>query len=188
MQFLRDISIKRKLIGIIMATSTVALMLACSTFLAYELVTYRSTVTQQLTTLAQIVAESSTAALAFDDRRSAGETLAALRAEPNLVAACIYTKDGRPIHAQRIAAGFAPQSRQAGRPVSGRFSGAVSAGGFRWRLDRNHIFEEKSPGYECAPAALCRNRFGSVAALLSGGAAGVVQAATGHLGAYAAPG
>jgi signal transduction histidine kinase/CheY-like chemotaxis protein len=92
----RDISIKRKMIGIIMATSTVALMLACSAFLAYELVTYRRTATQELTTLAQIVAESSTAALAFDDRRSAGETLAALRAEPNLVAACIYTKDGRP--------------------------------------------------------------------------------------------
>jgi signal transduction histidine kinase/DNA-binding response OmpR family regulator len=96
MRAFRDISIKRKLIGIIMVTSTVALLLACFTFLAYELVTYRKTVTQQLTTLAQIVAESSTAALAFDDRRSAGETLAALRAEPNLVAACIYTKDGRP--------------------------------------------------------------------------------------------
>ena len=99
MQTFRDISIKRKLIGIIMVTSTVALMLACSTFLAYELVTYRKTVTQQLTTLAQIVAQSSTAALAFDDRRSASETLAALRAEPNLVAACIYTKDGRPFAA-----------------------------------------------------------------------------------------
>jgi signal transduction histidine kinase/CheY-like chemotaxis protein len=96
MRAFRDISIKRKMIGIIMATSTVALMLACSTFLAYELVTYRSTVTQQLTTLAQIVAESSTAALAFDDRRAARETLAALRAEPNLVAACIYTKNGQP--------------------------------------------------------------------------------------------
>jgi signal transduction histidine kinase/DNA-binding response OmpR family regulator len=96
MRRFRDISIKQKLIGITMLTSTVALLLACSTFLAYELVTYRTTLTQQLTTLAQIVAESSTAALAFDDRRSAGETLAALRAEPNLVAACIFTKDGRP--------------------------------------------------------------------------------------------
>jgi signal transduction histidine kinase/CheY-like chemotaxis protein len=93
----RDISIKRKLIGINMATSTVALMLACCTFLAFELVTFRKTATQQLTTLAQIVAGSSTAALAFDDRRSAAETLAALRAEPDLVSACIYTKDGRPL-------------------------------------------------------------------------------------------
>jgi signal transduction histidine kinase/CheY-like chemotaxis protein len=116
MQFLRDISIKRKLIGIIMATSTVALMLACSTFLAYELVTYRSTVTQQLTTLAQIVAESSTAALAFDDRRSAGETLAALRAEPNLVAACIYTKDGRPFAAFMRSGSRRDLPRSPGKP------------------------------------------------------------------------
>jgi signal transduction histidine kinase/CheY-like chemotaxis protein len=96
MRAFRDISIQRKLIGIIMVTSTVALLLACSTFLAYELVTYRKMVTQQLTTLAQIVAESSTAALTFQDRRSATETLAALRAEPRLVAARIYTRDGQP--------------------------------------------------------------------------------------------
>ena len=95
MRAFRDISIQRKLIGIIMVTSTVALLLACSTFLGYELVTYRKMVTQQLTTLAQIVAESSTAALTFNDRRSATETLAALRAEPDLAAACIYAKDGR---------------------------------------------------------------------------------------------
>src|ERR1700690_1588986 len=95
MRRFRDVSIKRKLIGIIMLTSTVVLGLACSTFLAYEFFTYRATVTHQLTILARIVAESSTAALAFDDRRSANETLAALRAEPQLASACIYTKDGR---------------------------------------------------------------------------------------------
>ncbi len=42
------------------------------------------------------MAASSTAALAASDHASAGETLAALRAEPHLVSACIYTKDGRP--------------------------------------------------------------------------------------------
>ncbi len=96
MQPFRHVSIQRKLIGIIMLTSTVALALACSTFLAYEFITYRKTVTQHLAILAQIVAASSTAALAFDDHASATETLAALRAEPHLVSACIYTKDGRP--------------------------------------------------------------------------------------------
>jgi signal transduction histidine kinase/CheY-like chemotaxis protein len=99
MRAFRDVSIKRKLIGIIMLTSTVALLLACSTFLGYELITYRETVTRRLSTVAQIIAENSTAALAFDDRRSAGETLAALRADPRMVSACIYTKDGRPFAA-----------------------------------------------------------------------------------------
>ena len=96
MRAFRDISIKSKLIAIIMLTSTVALMLACSMFLGYELITYRKTATQQLATLAQVVADNSTAALAFEDQRSARETLAALRAEPHLAAACLYTKDGRP--------------------------------------------------------------------------------------------
>ena len=82
-----------------MLTTVVSLTLAGSAFLVYERVAYRSAAARQLTTLAQIVAESSTAALAFEDRRAAAETLAALRAEPNLVSACIYTSDGRPLAA-----------------------------------------------------------------------------------------
>ncbi|MGA2133725.1 MAG: response regulator [Bryobacteraceae bacterium] len=97
MQALRDISIKRKLVGINLLTGTVALLLACATFLTYELLTYRAMVTKQLTSLAQIIAHTNTAALLFEDRASATESLAALRAAPNLVAACIYTRDGRPL-------------------------------------------------------------------------------------------
>ncbi len=93
---LRDLSIKGKLIGIIMLTSTVALALACTILLGYEFVTDRRAAAQQLTTLARIVAENSTAALAFEDHRSAAAMLGALEAEPHLVAACLYTKDGRP--------------------------------------------------------------------------------------------
>ena len=82
-----------------MVASSVALSLACGTFLAYELITYRKSVTQQLSTAAQIAAQGTTAALTFEDRRSANETLASLSAEPNLVAACVYTRDGRPFAA-----------------------------------------------------------------------------------------
>ncbi len=82
-----------------MMTTTVALMLACSAFLTYEAVTYRKTATRQLTTLAQILAEGSPAMLTFNDRRAANEMLAALRPDPNLVAACLYTRDGRPFAA-----------------------------------------------------------------------------------------
>ena len=99
MRSFRDISIQHKLVAINMVTSSVVLSLACATFLAYELVAYRKSVTQQLSTGAQIVAQASTAALAFEDRRSAMETLATLRAEPNVVAGCIYTKDDRPFAA-----------------------------------------------------------------------------------------
>jgi signal transduction histidine kinase/CheY-like chemotaxis protein len=96
MRAFRDVSIKRKLIGIIMLTSTMAVLLACATFGMYESVAYRIRMVQHFAIIARVVAETSTAALAFDDRRSANETLAALRAEPHLVSACIYTKDERP--------------------------------------------------------------------------------------------
>jgi uncharacterized membrane protein affecting hemolysin expression len=95
MRCFRNLSIKRKLITIIMLTSGVALLLACSAFVIYELLMYRVIMTRELSTIAQIVSETSTAALAFNDQRAARETLAVLKAEPRIVAGCIYTSDGR---------------------------------------------------------------------------------------------
>ena len=58
----RDLSIKRKLTLVIMLTSTAALLLACGAFVAYELLTFRDVMTQELETLAGIISENSTAA------------------------------------------------------------------------------------------------------------------------------
>ena len=44
--------------------------------------------------LASIAGDNSTAALQFDDRRVAAETLSALRARTHMVAACLYRPDG----------------------------------------------------------------------------------------------
>src|SRR6266567_886839 len=87
-------SIQRKQTWIIMLTCCVALLLACATFVTYELLTFRKEMTRNLTTLAEIIGNNSTAALDFNDEKAAEETLAALRAEPNIVAACLYTKNG----------------------------------------------------------------------------------------------
>ena len=86
---LRDISIKRKLTLIIMAASTVALVLVSSGFVAYELITYRQTMTEDLSALAGIVGDRSTAALQFDDRADAEETLGALRQRNHITAAAL---------------------------------------------------------------------------------------------------
>jgi signal transduction histidine kinase len=50
---------------------------------------------QQLSTLGQIIASESTAAVAFDNQEDATEVLSALRAERPIVGACIYDKRGR---------------------------------------------------------------------------------------------
>ena len=91
---LRRASIKRKQMVIIMLTSSVALLLACAAFLAYEVVAFRRTMVENLSTLAEIIANSSKAAVQFDVPKDAQDTLALLRSERNIVAALIVTPAG----------------------------------------------------------------------------------------------
>src|SRR5882762_4778903 len=90
---LGNISIKRKLTLIIMAASTVALLLVSGGFVTYELVTFRKTMKRDLSTLAEIIGNRSTAALSFDNREDAEEDLYALTANPRITAACLYKGD-----------------------------------------------------------------------------------------------
>src|SRR5688572_8199604 len=87
-------SIRRQLIAIILITSTAVLALTCTILFGYEFVTFRRTMAEELTTLAKVIATNSTAALAFENNADAQEILAALRAEPTIVAAALYRKDG----------------------------------------------------------------------------------------------
>jgi len=79
-----------------MLTSTIAVLLACLGFVLSDLVTSRGRRAEELSTLAQVIASNSTAALAFGDRAAAREVLNALRAQPSIVAACIYADRGEP--------------------------------------------------------------------------------------------
>ena len=95
MSFLRHLSIKRKLTLIIMLTSSAVLLLACSAFMAYELITFRHAMTRDLSTMAEIIGTNSKVALAFNDQKAAQETLASLADKPHIVSACIYTMAGQ---------------------------------------------------------------------------------------------
>jgi signal transduction histidine kinase/DNA-binding response OmpR family regulator len=88
------ISIRRKLTLIIMLTSSMALLLACAGFIAYELVRYRTTTARELSRVAEVIGANSTAALTFWDRHAAEEILRALRADERVVAACSYDSMG----------------------------------------------------------------------------------------------
>jgi len=90
----KDIPIQRKLMVIIMLTTLVALVLSRAMFFAYELITFRHTTLNQLSTVGKVVAANSTAALAFDNQDDAQEILAALKAHPHLIAAALYNKQG----------------------------------------------------------------------------------------------
>src|SRR5271169_2567802 len=91
----RDLSIKRKMQGIILFTTGGALLLSCAAFLAYDLVTFRSAMKSDLSILADLVGSNSTAALTFNDPQAAREILQGLKAQPHIVSACIYSGDGK---------------------------------------------------------------------------------------------
>src|ERR1041384_3655693 len=95
MPFLRDVSLKRKLLVIIMLTSSVALLLACAAFVTYERAQFRGDMVDDLAVKAELFAEQSTAALSFKDPKAATEILNKLAAQKHIVFACVYSRDGQ---------------------------------------------------------------------------------------------
>jgi two-component system, sensor histidine kinase and response regulator len=92
---LKDTPIRRKLMGIILLISGAVLLLSCTAFFAYELVSFRQTMVRNLSTLAAVISANSTGVLAFDKQDEAGEILSALKAEPHVVAASLYDAQGK---------------------------------------------------------------------------------------------
>jgi signal transduction histidine kinase len=91
---LNDTPIRKKILRAIMITSGAVLLLTCSVYFAYDIYTFRQSMVRQLSTLGQIIAANSTAALAFDSKEDAEEVLSALKAELHVRTACLYDKDG----------------------------------------------------------------------------------------------
>ena len=91
----RNLSITRKLMLIATLTSSLALLLASIGFVLYDQTAFRARMSQDLMTQAEIIGSNSMAALAFQDKRAVTESLSALQAKDEIVAAAIYTPDGR---------------------------------------------------------------------------------------------
>src|SRR6266545_3431024 len=95
MPALKDISIKWKLQLIIMFSVVAALALACGAFLTYDLVMFQNRLETDLSVLADLIGQNSTAALSFNDTKAAREILADLKGKPNIVAAAMYASSGK---------------------------------------------------------------------------------------------
>jgi sigma-B regulation protein RsbU (phosphoserine phosphatase) len=94
MRHFRDLSIRSKLMTGFMLTSLAALLLTLGALAAYDRVTFRDEVLRDVDTLAGIIGENASSRVAFNDRQSAEETLAALRAQPQITGAAIYDNKG----------------------------------------------------------------------------------------------
>jgi signal transduction histidine kinase/DNA-binding response OmpR family regulator len=90
----QDNSISRKLTWMNMLVSGAALLLACTAFIAYDMLTFRASMVRNLSTEAQIIGTNSVSALLFNDQQSAENTLSALKAAHNILSAGIYSRDG----------------------------------------------------------------------------------------------
>ena len=116
MRLLNDISIGRKLTVIIVSISSVVLFLACIVLVAYDVVAVRRGMAADLATLMDVMVDNSTAALTFHDEKVANELLNTLRAQTNIIAACIYDEEGKPFatYVRDQNTNFSPPPPQAG--------------------------------------------------------------------------
>lgn len=87
------LSLRRKLVLIVMVTNTLTLLLACSIFIAYNVHEARQSLIQELEMLGAVIGSRSAAALSFDDANLANDNLQSLRANSSITAACLYTPE-----------------------------------------------------------------------------------------------
>src|SRR5204863_7341537 len=85
----------------------------------FDFLTLRRGMVRDVTTLADVLARNSTAALSFGDTKAAAEVLQAAQAETSVTAACIYTSDGT-LFARyvRDSGGFASMPPMAATPLT----------------------------------------------------------------------
>jgi len=90
----KDLSIRAKLVLLILAVSLFIVTMIGSARLAWDMRQERQALVQEVSMLARLLADRSSAALAFDDTKLAQENLSALSNLPHLRTACLYRGDG----------------------------------------------------------------------------------------------
>jgi signal transduction histidine kinase len=112
------VPIRLKLTGMIVAVSSLTLILAAIAIVAYEATTSRARLADDLRGLADVVGLNTRAAIEFDDPDAAAENLQALAARQAVMSAAIYTVDGRLFATfERTAEAGLPALLPAGMPL-----------------------------------------------------------------------
>ena len=78
-----------------MTASTVALLLVSAGFVSYELAAQKQSMADDLSALAEIIGDRSTAVLVYGDQKEANELFASLTSKKHIVAAALYDKNGK---------------------------------------------------------------------------------------------
>jgi signal transduction histidine kinase/ActR/RegA family two-component response regulator len=91
---LNRLSLAKRLQGIIMLTVVLALVLYCGVLLVYGFVDVRASMRSQAEVLAEMIGETSSAALSFEDPKAAWELLQSLNAQRTIRSAVLYDVNG----------------------------------------------------------------------------------------------
>ena len=94
MKTFKDLSIKGKLIRIQLVTTSAVLVLCIAVIFTYNMKLLRNVTAANLLSTAHVVGINSTVTLAFHDADAGTEVLSALRAERNIVGACLLDTEG----------------------------------------------------------------------------------------------
>jgi PAS domain S-box-containing protein len=92
---LRNARIQAKLRNVIVISCAIIVLLTSTAYILFEYFSFRETLRNKLQTIAAVVGANSSGALAFDTPGDAYDNLAALKAEPHVVAASLYTLNGK---------------------------------------------------------------------------------------------
>jgi PAS domain S-box-containing protein len=94
MKFFRDLPIQRKMLVMTLLICGAVLCVAIAALFIFQVLNFRANFQRDTSTLAVIIANNSTAAVAFKDDQSANEVVGSLQAKPTVVAASLALPDG----------------------------------------------------------------------------------------------
>ncbi len=88
-------TIKHKIIVIIMIVTVVSMILAGNAYIIHERFVWRENIVRTLQSNARMIGDNCRAALTFADTSDAKDMLGSLYAEPSIMFACLYDKEGK---------------------------------------------------------------------------------------------
>ncbi len=92
-KYFRDLSIRHKLMILILFVSVIVLLLSSSAFIINDLVNLQTKIRSDLAIQTRVIAENVLPSLDFDDAQSAADTLKALSQNEKMILALVYAKD-----------------------------------------------------------------------------------------------
>lgn len=118
----RKLSIKYKLMLVVILTTSLGLVISVASMVVYDREKQREILSEEMTVLTQVIASRSAAALSFNDEIRATENLAALLFRRSIVSACMFGRSGR-LFAKALAADAPVQCEAQPRPEGWYFEG-----------------------------------------------------------------